>query len=85
MTSGGKTITAVKDAEMEPVRHFVTQEKSEESVIKTTRAGIPLVPQPSDDPDDPLANDVANDWKKDEKAAIDTAKEWTAKYAKPSE
>ncbi|KAI3630662.1 hypothetical protein MIR68_008918 [Amoeboaphelidium protococcarum] len=33
-------------------------------------------------PDDPLANDVAQKWKEDEKAAIQTAKDWTAKYAK---
>lgn len=33
-------------------------------------------------PDDPLANDVAQSWKDDEKAAIQTAKEWTEKYAK---
>ncbi|KAF6068983.1 Ubiquitin-conjugating enzyme family protein [Candida albicans] len=32
-------------------------------------------------PDDPLANDVAQDWKSDEKKAIEVAKEWTAKYA----
>ncbi|KAJ3385054.1 Ubiquitin-conjugating enzyme 13 [Entophlyctis sp. JEL0112] len=32
-------------------------------------------------PDDPLANDVAQHWKDNEKAAIATAKEWTAKYA----
>ncbi|KAI9470182.1 ubiquitin-conjugating enzyme E2 N [Coemansia sp. RSA 989] len=32
-------------------------------------------------PDDPLANDVAEQWKTDEKAAIKTAAEWTAKYA----
>ena len=32
-------------------------------------------------PDDPLANDVAQDWKLDEKKAIEVAKEWTAKYA----
>jgi ubiquitin-conjugating enzyme E2 N len=32
-------------------------------------------------PDDPLAADVAKSWKEDEKAAIATAKEWTAKYA----
>lgn len=32
-------------------------------------------------PDDPLANDVAEDWKKDEQAAIKMAQEWTAKYA----
>ncbi|EGX95119.1 ubiquitin-conjugating enzyme E2 13 [Cordyceps militaris CM01] len=33
-------------------------------------------------PDDPLAADVAKSWKDDEQAAIATAKEWTAKYAK---
>lgn len=35
----------------------------------------------SPNPDDPLANDVANHWKKDEKGAKNMAKEWTAKYA----
>ena len=34
-------------------------------------------------PDDPLAADVAKSWKENEQAAIATAKEWTAKYAKP--
>ncbi|KAK9379902.1 ubiquitin-conjugating enzyme/RWD-like protein [Kockiozyma suomiensis] len=34
-------------------------------------------------PDDPLANDVAQRWKEDERAAIATAKEWTQTYAKP--
>jgi|UniRef100_A0A7S0J059 ubiquitin-conjugating enzyme E2 N len=33
-------------------------------------------------PDDPLANDVAENWKANEQGAIQTAKEWTAKYAK---
>ncbi|KAK9457132.1 ubiquitin-conjugating enzyme/RWD-like protein [Dipodascopsis uninucleata] len=33
-------------------------------------------------PDDPLANDVAQRWKEDEKAAISTAREWTQMYAK---
>jgi len=32
-------------------------------------------------PDDPLANDVAEHWKKNEGDAIKTAKEWTRKYA----
>ena len=32
-------------------------------------------------PDDPLANDVAEHWKKDEPAAIRLAKEWTRKHA----
>ena len=33
-------------------------------------------------PDDPLANDVAQRWKEDQEAAIRTAREWTAQYAK---
>ena len=32
-------------------------------------------------PDDPLANDVAQRWKEDEPAAIEAAKEWTRRYA----
>ncbi|KAI8820191.1 ubiquitin-conjugating enzyme/RWD-like protein [Fimicolochytrium jonesii] len=32
-------------------------------------------------PDDPLANDVAQHWKENEKDAIATARDWTAKYA----
>jgi ubiquitin-conjugating enzyme E2 N len=32
-------------------------------------------------PDDPLANDVAQRWKEDEQAAIQTAREWTKQYA----
>ncbi|CBF78202.1 ubiquitin-conjugating enzyme/RWD-like protein [Aspergillus recurvatus] len=32
-------------------------------------------------PDDPLANDVAQRWKEDEAAAIKTAKEWTITHA----
>merc|ERR1712072_891078 len=32
-------------------------------------------------PEDPLANDVAEHWKTDEKGAIETAKQWTAKFA----
>ncbi|KAI8873163.1 ubiquitin-conjugating enzyme E2 N [Ramicandelaber brevisporus] len=35
----------------------------------------------SPNPDDPLANDVAQHWKENESAAIETAKEWTARYA----
>lgn len=35
-------------------------------------------------PDDPLANDVAQRWKEDEPAAIQTAREWTKQYAKDS-
>ncbi|XP_072026875.1 ubiquitin-conjugating enzyme E2 N [Amphiura filiformis] len=33
-------------------------------------------------PDDPLANDVAEQWKKNEMLAIETAKKWTQLYAK---
>lgn len=32
-------------------------------------------------PDDPLANDVAEHWKLNEKEAIDVARQWTRKYA----
>jgi len=32
-------------------------------------------------PDDPLANDVADNWKRNESNAIKTAKEWTKLYA----
>ena len=34
-------------------------------------------------PDDPLANDVAQRWKEDQNAAIQTAQDWTKEYAKP--
>jgi ubiquitin-conjugating enzyme E2 N len=32
-------------------------------------------------PDDPLDNVVAQAWKTDEKKAMETAREWTAKFA----
>jgi len=32
-------------------------------------------------PDDPLANDVAQAWKENEQAAIAEAKQWTQRYA----
>ncbi|ELR24951.1 ubiquitin-conjugating enzyme, putative [Acanthamoeba castellanii str. Neff] len=32
-------------------------------------------------PDDPLANDIAQHWKTNEKGAIDTAREWTRRHA----
>jgi len=34
-------------------------------------------------PDDPLAPDVAKQWKENEAAAIATAREWTQKHAIP--
>ncbi|KAH8717023.1 ubiquitin-conjugating enzyme/RWD-like protein [Phaeosphaeriaceae sp. PMI808] len=34
-------------------------------------------------PDDPLANDVAQAWKENQAQAITTAQEWTQQYAKP--
>ncbi|KAJ1813293.1 ubiquitin-conjugating enzyme E2 N [Coemansia sp. RSA 2599] len=34
-------------------------------------------------PDDPLANDVAEQWKTNEKLAIQTAAQWTKMYAIP--
>ncbi|KAJ1564039.1 ubiquitin-conjugating enzyme E2 N, partial [Nowakowskiella sp. JEL0078] len=33
-------------------------------------------------PDDPLANDVAQHWKENEKEALATAREWTLKHAR---
>lgn len=33
-------------------------------------------------PDDPLANDVAQQWKDDERLAIETATKWTREFAK---
>lgn len=36
----------------------------------------------SPNPDDPLANDVAEHWKKDEAGAVKTARQWTEKYAR---
>ena len=36
----------------------------------------------SPNPDDPLANDVAQHWKENEESAIDTARQWTNKFAK---
>lgn len=38
----------------------------------------------SPNPDDPLANDVAEHWKKNEAEAMKTAREWTAKFANPN-
>lgn len=38
----------------------------------------------SPNPHDPLANDVAEEWIKHEDTAINTAKEWTERYASPS-
>ena len=32
-------------------------------------------------PDDPLANDVAEHWKQNEREAIDVARQWTRTYA----
>lgn len=37
----------------------------------------------SPNPDDPLDNEVAENWKRDEAAAMRTAREWTQKYASP--
>ncbi|GMM28924.1 E2 ubiquitin-conjugating protein [Martiniozyma asiatica (nom. inval.)] len=36
----------------------------------------------SPNPDDPLANEVAEEWKRDEDNAKEKAKEWTQTYAK---
>lgn len=37
----------------------------------------------SPNPDDPLANEVAEEWKGNHEKAIATAKEWTKLYANP--
>lgn len=37
----------------------------------------------SPNPDDPLANEVAQEWKGNHAKAIATAKEWTEKFATP--
>ena len=34
-------------------------------------------------PDDPLANDVAEMWKTNESQALENAKQWTLQHAKP--
>ncbi|KAH3686183.1 hypothetical protein WICPIJ_002838 [Wickerhamomyces pijperi] len=34
-------------------------------------------------PNDPLANDVAEEWLQNETAAIETAKQWTSLHAQP--
>ena len=48
--------------------------------IRTILLSVPaLLSSPS--PDDPLANDVAAIWKDNEPLAVQTAKEWTEKYA----
>lgn len=36
----------------------------------------------SPNPDDPLANEVAEEWKNNHAHAIETARDWTARYAK---
>lgn len=50
-----KTDDTEKVAEM-PQGDVSSSEKSNGYALKTTKAGIPLVPQPSDDPDDPLVS-----------------------------
>ncbi|KEG13775.1 ubiquitin-conjugating enzyme E2 [Trypanosoma grayi] len=37
----------------------------------------------SPNPDDPLDNEVAECWKRDEAGAMKTAREWTQRYASP--
>lgn len=38
-----------------------SSEKNVAYTVKTTKTGIPLVPQPSDDPDDPLVSPARPD------------------------
>jgi ubiquitin-protein ligase len=42
---------------------------------------LPLPWQSAPNPDDPLANDVAEQWKKNEQVALAHAAEWTRRYA----
>lgn len=53
---------------------FVHREANSNSLSIQALLGAP-------NPDDPLANDVAQHWKEDEKGAINQAKEWTRIYA----
>ena len=53
---------------------------SQDKITLTTRLSIQaLLGAPN--PDDPLANDVAQHWKEDEKGAIELARQWTRQYA----
>ncbi|KAL3315498.1 ubiquitin-conjugating enzyme E2 N [Cichlidogyrus casuarinus] len=36
-------------------------------------------------PDDPLDNEIASEWKKNERSAIETAKKWTKEFAQNQE
>lgn len=52
--------------------------------IRTTLLSVQaLLSAPN--PDDPLANDVASEWKDNQAKAIATAKEWTQKFAVPKD
>lgn len=52
--------------------------------IRTTLLSVQaLLSAPN--PDDPLANDVASEWKEDQAKAIETAKDWTQKFAVPKD
>merc|ERR1711967_29112 len=48
--------------------------------IRTVLLSI-QAPLSAPNPDDPLANDIADHWKSDEPMAIKTAREWTKLYA----
>merc|ERR1711915_820143 len=50
--------------------------------IRTVCLSIQLLLQ-APNPDDPLALDVAELWKSDERTAMDNARRWTKLYAKP--
>eukprot|EP01100_Stratorugosa_tubuloviscum_P004714 TRINITY_DN2191_c0_g7_i1.p1 TRINITY_DN2191_c0_g7~~TRINITY_DN2191_c0_g7_i1.p1 ORF type:complete len:152 (+),score=67.40 TRINITY_DN2191_c0_g7_i1:87-542(+) len=48
--------------------------------IRTALLSIQLLLS-TPNPDDPLANEVANHWKSDNASALQTAREWTRRYA----
>lgn len=63
-----------------PLSRYATGNWSPALQIRTILLSIQaLLGAPN--PDDPLANDVAQRWKEDQEAAIQTAREWTRTHA----
>ncbi|CAM9017953.1 unnamed protein product [Wickerhamomyces anomalus] len=56
---------------------FLPDDYPSETILLSVQA---LLAAPN--PNDPLANDVAEEWLENENRAIQTAKEWTKNYAK---
>jgi hypothetical protein len=52
-------LTKAQDTQVDAERTYgdlSSSEKNGSYTLKTTKTGIPLVPQPSDDPEDPLVS-----------------------------